>query len=185
MLLARDIMSANPTCVTPDESVQNVAQLMREHHWGCIPVVKSQRDRTLVGIVTDRDLAMRVLAPAKPPDTPVREVMSTGVSCCLDDSRIEDVEQIMIQRQVRRVPVVDTAGVCTGIIALADIARTALTDQSVGDSQVGRVVEYLSAPSDQARSETEVGVYPERLRLAIGVAEPWPEGARAPRQIVT
>jgi len=184
-MLARDIMSANPICATPPDTVQNVAQLMRDHHCGCVPVVKGGRDRTLLGIVTDRDLALRVLAPAKPPDTPVGDVMSTGVSCCLDDARVEDVEQIMIQRQVRRVPVVDSTGACLGIIALGDIARAAVTDQTIGDSEVGRLVEYVSAPSEQARSDVDVGVYPERLRLAIGVPEPWPEGARAPREIVT
>jgi len=184
-MLAKDIMTADPTCVTPADSVQNVAQLMRERHCGCVPVVKGARDRTLVGIVTDRDLALRVIAPAKPPDTTVGEVMSTGVSCCLADTRVEDVEQIMIQRQVRRVPVVDTTGACLGIIALADIARAAVTAPTIDDSEVGRIVTYLSAPSEQARTDADVGVYPERLRLALGVPGPWPEGARAPREIVT
>jgi CBS domain-containing protein len=170
-MLARDIMTPSPICATPADSVQNVAQLMREHRCGCLPVVKGQRDRALVGIVTDRDLALRALALAKPPDTPVGEVMSTGVSCCLDDARVEDVEEIMIQRQVRRVPVLDTTGDCVGIIALGDIARAALTDQTIGDSELGRVVEYVSAPSEQARSDVDVGVYPERLRLAVGAPE--------------
>jgi CBS domain-containing protein len=170
-MLARDIMTANPVCATPADSVQNVATLMRDQRCGCLPVVKGHRDRTLVGIVTDRDLALRVLALAKPPDTPVSDVMSTGVSCCLNDARVEEVEQIMIQRQVRRVPVLDTTGACLGIIALGDIARAAVADQTISDSELGRVVEYVSARSDQARSDADVGIYAERLRLAIGVPE--------------
>jgi CBS domain-containing protein len=179
-MFAREIMTANPVCATPADSVQKVALLMRDHHCGALPVVRGDDDRFLVGIVTDRDLALRVIAMAKPPDTPVGEVMSSGVSGCLPDTRVEDVEEIMMLRQVRRVPVVNTVGACIGMIALGDIARAAVTGEAIRDSEVGRVLEYVSAPSDVARSDAEVGTYPERLRLGIPQPEPRGEEYRRP-----
>ena len=184
-MLARDIMTPNPVCTTSTDSVQKAAQLMREHHCGCVPVVNTQGDRVVIGIVTDRDLALRVIAPARPPDTPVGEVMSSGVSCCLADTRVEEVEQIMMQRQVRRVPVVDSRGACLGVVALGDIAAAALRSQVLDDSEVGRLVEYVSSASEEARTEADVGVYVERLRSAVAAPDEWPKGARAPREIVT
>jgi len=182
-MLAREIMTPDPVCATPADSVQKIARMMLDRHCGAIPVVQSGRSKFLVGIVTDRDLALRVIAQAKPPDTPVEEVMSAGVSCCLPDSRVEDVEQIMMQRQVRRVPVVDTTGACLGIIALGDIARAAATGETIRDSEVGQIVEYVSVPTEAARSDADVGVLPERLRSAYRSAESWPEGSRAPREM--
>lgn len=102
-MLAREIMSADPVCATPNDSVQKIARLMRDQHFGCVPVVRSDHDRLLVGLVTDRDLALRVISEAKPADTPVEDVMSTGLSCCLPGARIEDVEDIMTRRHSRRV----------------------------------------------------------------------------------
>jgi CBS domain-containing protein len=165
-LVAREIMTANPTCVTEHDSVQMAARLMIDLHCGALPVVDEQVRRHLVGIVTDRDLALRVIAPGRPVDTPIGEVMSTGVSCCLPDTRFEEVEEIMAQRQVRRVPVVDDRGDCIGIIALGDLAHVAETHEEPNEREVGRVLERVSEASDQARSEVEVGVYPERLAAA-------------------
>ncbi len=184
-MLARDIMTPDPVCATPQDSVQKVATLMRDRHFGCLPVVTAQDNRSLLGIVTDRDLAVRVLAAGRPLDTPVGEVMSSGVSCCQADTRVEDVEEIMMQRQVRRVPVVDATGVCTGIVAMGDVARTAVRGQEVKDSEVGRLIERVSAAAEQARSDVEIGVYPDRLRRATAQPERWPEGSRAPREFVT
>jgi len=182
-MFARDLMTTDPVCVTPTDNVQMVARLMRDRHFGAIPVIRGDHSRFLLGIVTDRDLALRVLAQGKPLDTPVEEVMSAGVSCCLPDTPVEDVEQIMIQRQVRRVPVVDTTGACLGMIALGDVARAAVTGQEIQDREVGRIVGYISAPADVARTEADVGVYPERLQFAMPRQERWPGGSRAPREI--
>jgi CBS domain-containing protein len=87
------MMTADPVCATPVDSVQMVARLMKEHHCGALPVIRGDHDRFLLGIVTDRDLALRIIAPGKPPDTPVGEVMSAGVSCCLPDARVEHVRR--------------------------------------------------------------------------------------------
>jgi CBS domain-containing protein len=181
-MLAQEMMTADPVCATPADSVQTVARLMKEHHCGALPVIRGDHDRFLLGIVTDRDLALRIIAPGKPPDTPVGEVMSAGVSCCLPDARVEHVEEIMIQRQVRRVPVVDPTGACIGIIALGDIARAAAAGETIPDSAVAHVLESVSAPTDVARSDADVGTNPERLRSALPQPERWPEQSRPPRQ---
>jgi CBS domain-containing protein len=165
-MLARHIMTTNPICVTKRDTAQTAARLMVEEHCGSLPVVDDSRHRHLLGIVTDRDLAVRVLAPGKPVDTPVGEVMSAGVSCCMPDTRVEVVEDIMARRRVRRVPVVDDRGNCVGIIALADLARASLASREVDDREVARVLEHISEPTEEARTDEDIGVHPERLAAA-------------------
>jgi CBS domain-containing protein len=99
--------------------------------------------KRLVGVLTDRDIACRCVAEGKGPDTPVREIMTKDPQCCHPDDDIAAVEQIMMQGQVRRVPVVDAKGNCIGMVAQADLA---LNDRAATDSEIGRVVERISEP---------------------------------------
>lgn len=141
---AREIMTENPACCTPDETMQRAAQLMKEHDCGCLPVVDDARSKRVIGTVTDRDLACRGLAAGKGADTPVREVMSKDPTCCRAEDDIQDVERVMAEKQVRRVPVVDARGCCVGMVSQADLA---LHDEAVSNSEVGRVVERISEPA--------------------------------------
>ncbi len=151
----RKMMSSNPACVTPDDTVRDAARLMKEHDCGLIPVVESQDSKRLVGVVTDRDIAVRVVSEGKGADTAVSRVMSRDPSCASPDTDVSEVERIMSERQVRRVPVVDSAGRLEGIIAQADLA---LSDNAgVSDREVARTVERISQPSGSARSESETG----------------------------
>ena len=154
---AQEIMTATPACCTPDDTVETAARLMAENDCGCLPVVEDTETNRLVGVVTDRDLACRCLGEGKGADTLVREVMSAEPSCCTPDSDVDEVQRIMAERQVRRVPVIDDQGCCVGMIAQADLART---DRAASDRDVGRVVESISEPTDRARSESSVGVEP-------------------------
>lgn len=140
----REIMTDKPACCTPDETMQRAAQLMQEHDCGCLPVVEDTGTKRVIGTVTDRDLACRGLAAGKGPDTAVREVMSKDPTCCRPDDDLRVVEQVMADKQVRRVPVVDQRGCCVGMVAQADLA---LHNEAVSDSEVGRVVERISEPS--------------------------------------
>lgn len=124
---------------------------------GCLPVV--DRDGRIVGTVTDRDLAVRVLAKGKGPDTRVGEIMSPDPSCCSIDDDLSAVEHIMEERQVRRVPVLDESGCCIGIIAQADLARHRRTD--VPDREIAEVVSRISRPSERPRAEAQAGRRPE------------------------
>jgi CBS domain-containing protein len=141
---AREIMTERPACCTPDETMQRAAQMMKEHDCGCLPVVEDTRTRRVIGTVTDRDLACRGLAAGKGPDTSVREVMSKDPICCRAEDDVGQIEQIMANEQVRRVPVVDERGCCVGMVAQADLA---LHEEAVSSSEVGRIVERISEPA--------------------------------------
>jgi CBS domain-containing protein len=140
----RDVMTPDPACCLGNTTSREAAGLMRDHDCGAIPVVESMDTRKLVGIVTDRDLAVRGLAEAKGPDTPVRELMTEApIGADLDDE-IETVREVMIREQVRRVPVLGRDNAVVGIIAQADLARE---DAAASDREVGRIVEAISEPN--------------------------------------
>jgi CBS domain-containing protein len=140
---AKELMTTDPACCTPESTVREAARLMREHDCGCIPVVEGDSKR-LVGVLTDRDITCRCVAEGGNADTRVREIMSTDPQSCHPGDDVAAVEQIMMQARVRRVPVVDAQGNCVGMIAQADIA---LHDKAANDSEIGRVVERISEPS--------------------------------------
>ncbi len=140
----RDIMTPDPACCTPDSTAQEAALLMKEHDCGAIPVVEQRESRRLVGIVTDRDLAIRGLAAGRGPETPVRELVTEAPVSCNPDDEVEIVREVMVARLVRRVPVVDENGNVVGIVAQADIARE---EGAASDQEVGRIVEAISNPA--------------------------------------
>lgn len=142
---AQEIMTRDPACCTPDTTAGDAAKLMEQHDCGCIPVVKDQESKTVVGVVTDRDIALRGIGRGRGSDTPVRELMSEDPACCSGDTDLTEVSRLMAERQVRRVPIVDVDGCCVGMVAQADIARA--SDRSISDRDVGRVVEKISEPS--------------------------------------
>lgn len=138
-----ELMTADPCCCSPDESIQAVAQKMRDNDCGSVPVVEAGR---VVGIVTDRDLALRAIAKGMTPDTNVREVMSSSPQCCAEDDDVEYVERMMGDRQVRRVPVVNADWGCVGIVSQADLARAATSGSRVSDREVAATVGKISEP---------------------------------------
>ena len=145
---AQDVMTTEPACCTPESTAREAARMMRDNDCGCVPVVEGE-SRRVVGVVTDRDIACRCVAKGKGPETPVREIMTKDPQCCHPGDDIAAVEQIMMQAQVRRVPVVDAKGSSVGMIAQADLA---LNDKAANDSEIGRVVERISEPGSAARA---------------------------------
>lgn len=139
----KDIMTSDPACCVPGDTVQQAAQAMKENDCGLLPVVESEQSNRLIGLVSDRDLALRVLAQGRGPDTPVRDAMTDGPDAAHPDDDIGRVEQIMTSSQVRRVPVIDQNGSVVGIVAQADLARAR---RGVSDRKVGEVVEKISQP---------------------------------------
>ena len=144
---AQDLMTMSPACVTPDEEVRKVAQLMAEKDCGCIPVVDSNENRRVVGVITDRDIAIRAIAEGKGPNTKARDIMTSDPRCCLPDDELRAVERVMAEQQVRRVVIVDDDGVCVGIVAQADLARAAEKAPDVTERDVAHVVERISQPA--------------------------------------
>ncbi|HEX6999622.1 MAG TPA: CBS domain-containing protein [Gammaproteobacteria bacterium] len=142
----RDIMTENPTCCSADTRLDEVARLMADNDCGEIPVVDEQGRP--VGVVTDRDIACRAVAQGLDPKlTSAREVMSDPVvTASLDDS-LEEVCARMEEHQIRRVPVVDEAGICCGMLSQADIARVA------PERDTAELVRDISRPTRSASSQ--------------------------------
>ena len=115
--------------------------MMRDHDCGSVPVVQSGQ---VLGIVTDRDLAVRALADGLYPGIRVRNVMTVAPECCSEDDDVHSVEKVMSDRQVRRVPILNADGGVVGIIAQADLARAASHGVSV--REVTDTVASISAP---------------------------------------
>ena len=131
----REIMTSNPVTVRPDASVVEAARSMSSEDVGSLPVVEGDR---LVGVVTDRDIALRVVAEGKDPSaTTAGEIASKDPVTVGPDEDLDDALGEMARNQVRRIPVVED-GRLVGIVAQADVAREA------GDSKTGRVVEEIS-----------------------------------------
>lgn len=119
--LARDVMTQNPACCKPETPLDQVARLMVQHDCGGIPVIDVAE--RVVGVITDRDIVVRVVAEGKNPLAyPASSCMSELVVTVTTDATLADVLSTMERHQVRRVPVVDGAGGCVGIISQADLA---------------------------------------------------------------
>lgn len=130
--MTRDVRVANP-----DQTIRQAAQMMAELDAGALPV--GEHDR-LVGMITDRDIAVRAVAHGKAPDTRIRDVMTDDVKYCFDDDEVEEVARNMADIQVRRLPVVNRDKRLVGIVAIADIAAS--EDIEV----VGEAVSGISEP---------------------------------------
>lgn len=141
---AQTLMTEKPACVTPNDTARQAARLMAENDCGCLPVVESSDTSRVVGVITDRDIALRAIARGKGSDTPVRDLMTSSPECCGPDSDLREVERVMADRQVRRVVIVDDANRCVGIISQADLARAAKQGKKVTDREVATVVEQIS-----------------------------------------
>lgn len=145
---ARDIMTENPACITPETTARQAARLMEDHDVGSLPVVESDGNRRLLGVVTDRDLALRVLGRGESPEVHVREVMSGNVHCCRAEDSLDDVESAMASHQVRRIPIVDGNNCIVGMVAQADLARER---KAVGAKDLGKMLEKISEPAGVGR----------------------------------
>jgi CBS domain-containing protein len=133
----KDAMTSEVRVVSPEQKIRDAARLMAELDVGALPVAENDR---LVGMITDRDIAVRAVAEGLPPDTPISEIMSREVLYCFEDQRLDDVTRNMGQVQVRRLPVVNRDKRLVGIVSFADLAR------SEQPTTVGRAVSHVSEP---------------------------------------
>jgi CBS domain-containing protein len=117
----QETMSANVQITDPDQPIRAAAKMMAECNCGAIPVGDNDR---LVGMITDRDIAIRAIANGKGPETAVREVMSEGVCYCYEDQDVSEVAANMGDIQLRRLPVLNRDKRLVGILALCDIAKS-------------------------------------------------------------
>ena len=146
MALCRDVMTRQPACCHPTDSLVSVAELMKAQDVGALPVVEGSGQQ-LVGMITDRDIVVKGLARRQSADqTTVRDVMSTDVVTCREDDDVEEAVSRMSSRKIRRIPVVDRNGTLQGIIAQADIATRVHRDKTTGE-----LVEAISEPRMPSR----------------------------------
>ncbi|HEU4748828.1 MAG TPA: CBS domain-containing protein [Gemmatimonadaceae bacterium] len=141
---AKEIMSRDPQCCTPGDTLQSAARMMADFDCGSLPVVESADRKELIGVLTDRDIAIRGVAKGKTPDSKVNDVMTPAPASCSPEDDVDEVERIMVEQQVRRVPVVDADRRVVGMIAQADLARD---NRAASDRDVGRIVEKISEPT--------------------------------------
>src|SRR3954449_2659293 len=111
MATCRELMTRDPVCCEPTDAVTRVAELMKREDIGSVPVVESLSSKRLVGIVTDRDLVTKVVAGGQIVEqATARDAMTFNPASCAEDDEVSDAMALMAQRQVRRMPVVDTQG---------------------------------------------------------------------------
>ena len=140
----REAMTRDVRVANPGQTIRDVAKMMAEIDAGSLPVGENDR---LVGMITDRDIAIRAVAAGKGPDTPVRDVMSKEVKYCFDDEDLEHVAKNMGDIKVRRLPVVNRDKRLVGIVSLADIAQNEDTETT------GETTAKVSEPGGQHRQK--------------------------------
>jgi len=131
----RDVMTSNPRTIQPSTTIVEAAKAMKSEDVGAIPIVEGDR---LVGMLTDRDIVIRLVAEGKDPKTTAGEIASRDLVTVDPDQSIDEVLRLMAEHQLRRIPICEEDGRLTGIVAQADIARAG------SDKKTGEVVEQIS-----------------------------------------
>ena len=122
-MFCKEVMTDNPVCCLPNEAVSAAARVMRREDVGAVPVINDEQKRQLIGIVTDRDLAIKVVAESRDPNqTNISDVMTSTIIACLERDDLSSAIKAMEEHQIRRLPVVDDDGRIVGIISQADVA---------------------------------------------------------------
>jgi CBS domain-containing protein len=142
-MTCEEVMTKSPRCCLSTDTATRVAKIMKIEDVGAVPVCGTRENRRLVGIVTDRDLAIQVVAEGRDPATTrVQDIMSREPVTCHVDEDLEEAIQRMESSQIRRIPVVDREGMLVGIISQADIAI-----RSHSPEKTAEVVEKISMPT--------------------------------------
>jgi CBS domain-containing protein len=133
----RDVMTADPQCVSERDSVLQAARIMRDQDTGVVPVVDG---RKIIGMITDRDIVVRAIADGKNVnDVKVSEVMTRQIRTVKEDATVDDVLSLMGNAEVRRVPVVNAGNEIVGIVSIGDLAS-----RTNKDGRVGKAIEDIS-----------------------------------------
>jgi CBS domain-containing protein len=133
-------MSSDVNIASPEQTIREAARMMAKIDAGVLPVGENDR---LVGMITDRDIAIRAVGSGKGPDTPIREIMSTEVKYCFEDDEVDEVAHNMADIKVRRLPVLNAKKRLVGIISLADMAL------AEGPEPVGQAICGISEPGGE------------------------------------
>jgi len=149
---AGELMTPNPITVNADASIQEVARAFRTHNIGFLPVVESEQDKTVLGVITDRDIAVRCTAEGHDPAScHVRKHMTDELITARPGDDIRQVMDVMEGAQIRRLPVVDERGRAICVIAQADLAVEAVEEDAVSPLDVAAMLEAISKPARPER----------------------------------
>jgi CBS domain-containing protein len=143
----REAMTRDVRLVKPDQPIREAAKLMGELDIGALPVEENDR---LVGMITDRDIAVRAVAAGRGADTPIRDVMSGEVKYCYEDQTVDEVTQNMGELRIRRLPVLNRDKRLVGILSLGDLA----IDETARD-EAGEALGGISRPGGQHSQSPE------------------------------
>lgn len=150
----KEVMSADPTCCTPSDTAQAAAKIMRDEDTGIIPVIENEQSQKLVGVVTDRDLCMNVVAEGRDPrSVRVAECMTSPAVACPPDAPIVKATKAMKEHQVRRIPVIDAEQKIQGIVSMADVVRHGRLD-TVDTLQTLKSVSEPTAEPSKPRAKS-------------------------------
>jgi CBS domain-containing protein len=145
MQTCNEVMTKDPFCCLPNDSVEKVAMMMKRDDIGAIPVIETEHTKKLIGIVTDRDLTLKIIAEGlDPKTTEVNAVMTPNVVTCLADDDLQKALDAMAEHQLRRMLVVDNEHRIVGIIAQADVATR--IDQP---AKTGEMVKEISQANER------------------------------------
>lgn len=140
----KHVMTRDPKCCVPSDTVQRAAIIMRDEKAGVVPVIENEQSRKLAGIVTDRDLCMNIIAEGRDARTvQVHECMTTAVVTALASDALEKATELMRDNQIRRIPVIDEQRRLVGIVSLADVVERA----SVKTAETHETLKTVSAPT--------------------------------------
>ena len=140
----KHVMTKDPTCCVPSDTAQRAARIMRGDDTGVVPIIENEQSRKLIGIVTDRDLCMNILAEGRDPrTTQVHESMTTTVVSCSPQDSVDKATELMRENQIRRIPVIDDQHQLLGIVAMADIVGRA----DVRTTETHETLKTVSAPT--------------------------------------
>ncbi|AUW93867.1 MAG: CBS domain-containing protein [Sulfobacillus thermosulfidooxidans] len=136
----KDIMTHKVSTVAPSDSIEHAAKIMKQLHCGSTPVVEGGK---VVGIITDRDISIKAVAEGKGPNTAVKDIMFTQVVTCTPETDARQAADIMADKQIRRLPVIDQ-GKLVGIVAIGDLARV-----DIFTHESGHALSDISEPSQR------------------------------------
>lgn len=141
----KHVMTKDPTCCLPSDTAQRAASIMRDENAGVVPVIDNEA-RKIVGVVTDRDLCMNVVAEGRDPRTThVQNCMTATVVSCFSQDSVEKATELMRENQIRRIPVIDEEHRLLGIVSMADIVGRG----NVRTSETHETLKTVSAPTTQ------------------------------------
>jgi len=152
------LMSKQVVCCSPEDSLSRAAQLMWDHDCGCLPVCTGNGASRVSGVITDRDICMSALFQGRQlAELKVADAMSRQVYTCRPTDSLADVERIMSEARIRRLPVVDAEGSLVGMITLADLAREAEREstyprRAISGQEIGLTLASICQPATRRQA---------------------------------